>query len=373
MTHDNPLLQLKALGQSIWLDDIRRRWLRDGTLARLIAEDGISGVTSNPAIFHKAIAESSDYDADIAAMAAHGADVGAIVEKLVIDDIRAAADQLRHIYDESARRDGYVSLEVSPYLAHDTEATIAEAGRLWAKVARPNLMVKVPGTRAGLPAIRRLTAEGINVNVTLLFSVERYREVAEAYLAGLGERAGGGKPLDRIASVASFFVSRIDVLVDKQLDALATLPARSLRGKAAIACARSAYQAYKETIADPRWRALAARGASVQRLLWGSTGTKDRAYSDVKYVDALIGPESVNTVPMETLEAFRNHGTAASRLEEDLDEVRRVPAQLAALGIDLDGASRQLAEEGVRKFIEPYDKLLAGLKEKIRTRTGQAV
>lgn len=364
----NPLRQLEALGQSVWLDDIRRGWLRDGTLARLIAEDGVTGVTSNPAIFGKAISDTHDYDAAITDLARRGLDPRAMYEALVIEDIQSAADLLRKVYETSDRCDSYVSLEVSPHLAHDPEGTVVEAQRLWASVDRPNLMIKVPGTRAGLPAIRRLIAAGINVNVTLLFSVERHQEAARAYLEGLEAYASAGNPAGRVASVASFFLSRIDVAVDKRVDAIerpiARAAAQKLRGRAAIACARIAYQAYNELIADARWQALRRRGARSQRLLWASTGTKDPAYRDVKYVDALIGADTVNTMPYETLIAYRDHGAPAARLTEDTEDALQLPAQLAQLGIELPGIAGQLEEEGVQKFIAPYDKLLALLERR---------
>lgn len=369
-SHDNRLLRLKALGQSIWLDDLRRNWLEDGTLARLIAEDGLAGVTSNPAIFHKAIAESRDYDAAIAALAERGADAAAIYENVVVEDVRHAADLLARTYQECSRRDGYVSLEVSPHPAHDTEATVSEAVRLWTRVDRPNLMIKVPGTRAGLPVIRRLVAAGINVNVTLLFSVARYREVADAYVAGLEDHGAAGKPFDGIGSVASFFLSRIDTLIDGRLDQFDTDSARALRGRAAIACARLAYQEYKTRVASPRWRELAVRGARPQRLLWASTGTKDDRYDDVKYVEALIGPDTVNTLPFTTLASYRDHGRPALRLEDELDEARQVPEQIARLGLELEAVTQQLEDEGVRKFIEPFDELHATLEQCARARKG---
>jgi transaldolase len=375
MTHGNPLLQLKALGQSVWLDDIRRGWLEDGTLARMIEQDGLCGVTSNPAIFKKSIGETHDYDGEIADTADADPDIDAstVYEDLVIEDVQQAAEQLHRVYKESHHRDGFVSLEVSPHLAHDTEETFIEAVRLWTEVDCPNLIIKVPATRAGLPAIRRLIAAGINVNVTLIFSVERYLEVADAYMTGLEVYAATDKPLGHIASVASFFVSRIDTLVDKQLDALGTPLAHALRGKSAIASARLAYQAYKEIIASPRWQALVAQGAMPQRLLWGSTGTKDKRYSDVKYVEALIGADTIDTMPLTTLNAFREHGIAAAHLEDDLEAAQTLPAQLAALGINLAGVSEQLEEEGVRKFVQPYDQLLATLDTAIRTRSGHTV
>ena len=357
----SPLHRLAALGQSIWLDDIRRVWLEDGTLERLIAKDAVSGVTSNPAIFEKAIAEHHDYDRAIVELAHQGRSVQDIYETLTVEDIQHAADLLRRVHEATVGRDGYVSLEVSPHLAHDTEATVAEAQRLWARVARPNLMIKVPGTTAGLLAIRQLIALGINVNVTLLFGVTRYRAVAEAFQAGLEDRSHAGGPLVGVASVASFFLSRIDTLVDSQLDALGNPEAKQLRGAAAIACARLAYQYYKEWTASPRWQALVAAGARPQRLRWASTSAKDKTYSEVKYIEALIAPDTVNTLPPETLAAYRDHGDPAMRIEEDLDEAQALPARLAALGLDLDGVAEQLEREGVRKFIEPYDRLFAVL------------
>ena len=365
-SNPNPLRRLAVLGQSLWLDDIRRAWLLDGTLARLAAEDGVSGVTSNPAIFEKAIAQHHDYDAAIDAATRRGLDAEAIYEELVIEDVGRAAELLRPAHEQSRGRDGYVSLEVSPHIAHDAEATVQAAQRLWKRVARANLMIKVPATRAGLPAVRRLISMGVNVNVTLLFSVARYREVVEAWLGGLEERARSGGPLEGVNSVASFFLSRIDTLVDKRLDALGTAAARQQRGQAAIASARLAYQAYQQLIATPRWQALATQGARPQRLLWASTSTKDPDYSDVKYVEPLIGPDTVNTMPVETLDAYRDHGRPAVRLEEELDAARALPGRLAALGIDLAEAAQRLEEEGVRKFVEPYDRLLAALARRHR-------
>jgi transaldolase len=359
MRNDNPLLALKALGQSVWLDDLRRRWLEDGSLARLVESDGLAGVTSNPSIFHKAIAESHDYDRAIDGLAERGASASEIYESIVVEDVRGTADLLRPVYEKSAQRDGYVSLEVSPHLAYDPEGTCEEAARLWRRVDRANLMIKVPATHAGLPAVRRLIADGINVNVTLLFGVDRYREAADAHLAGLEDRAARGKALDHVASVASFFLSRIDVRVDERLDALATPEAWALRGQTAIVCARLAYQAYKHRVETPRWRALAGRGAQPQRLLWASTGTKDARYSDVKYVEALIGPGTVNTMPLRTLEAFRDHGQAGLTLEADLKEAWRSVRRLAHLGIVPGAVAEQLESEGVRKFIEPFDRLHA--------------
>lgn len=362
----NPLLVLRELGQSVWLDYIRRKLLVSGELERLIAEDGVAGMTSNPAIFEQAIGGADDYEETIVRLVRRGADANAIYRELTREDIVLAADLFRPLYEATAGRDGYVSLEVSPHLARDTDATVAEAEQLWAGLARPNVMIKVPGTREGLPAIRRLVASGINVNVTLLFSVERYLEVAQAYLAGLESRAAQGAALAPVASVASFFLSRIDVLVDKRLDARGEPEARALRGRTAIACARLAYRAYRQIYQGRRWVALAAAGARTQRLLWASTGTKDPAYSDVMYVDALVGPETVNTMPPDTLAAYRDHGDPAPRLEHDLEGAEALGERLRALGIDLGEVARQLEDEGIDKFIAPYDKLLAAIEARRR-------
>ena len=361
----NRLRELGRLGQSVWLDDIRRAWLGDGTLSRLIADDGLAGLTSNPAIFEKAIAHGGEYDDAIRKLAEAGASAGETYEALALEDVRRAADLLLPTYESCGGRDGFVSLEVSPHLADDTDATLREGRRLWAAFNRRNAMIKVPGTRAGLPAIRTLLAEGVNVNVTLLFGLARYREVVESFVGGLEQRLSAGGPIDAVASVASFFVSRIDTLVDARLDALAAPAARGLRGRAAIACARLAYAIFREWSSGERWRALAARGANPQRLLWASTSTKDPAYADTKYVDALIGPQTVDTMPRKTLDAFRDHGSAALSLVDDLDGAQDVLRSLAALGIDLEAASRQLEREGVRKFVEPFDSLQATLGRRL--------
>ncbi|MHB0926314.1 MAG: transaldolase [Gallionellaceae bacterium] len=360
------LRRIEALDQSLWLDHIERALLLNGGLEQLIRDDGISGVTSNPAIFEKAIARHAEYDAAIALLARRGLGAQEIYETLAIEDVCRAADLLREVYETSCRRkrcgrDGYVSLEVSPQLAYDTAATVAEAKRLWNRVDRPNLMIKVPATRAGLPAIRQLIAAGINVNVTLLFGVARYREVAESYLAGLEDRLANGGALDQVASVASFFLSRIDTLVDGFLDQKNRDPARELRGQTAIACARLAYQEYQELVRSARWQALAAHGARTQRLLWASTSTKNPAYNDVMYVEALIGPDTINTLPPETLAAYRDHGNPALRLEEELNAAHALPEKLAVLGLDLDVVSDELERQGVQKFIEPYERLLVAL------------
>ena len=364
MSATNPLLRARALGQSIWLDYIRRDMLLDGTLARLIRDDGLGGMTSNPAIFEKAIAHGDDYDAAIAALASTH-DAESLYEAIAIEDVQTAADAFSGSYRETRCRDGYVSLEVSPHLADDTDRTIDAARRLWSRVARPNVMIKVPGTRAGLPAITQLIADGINVNVTLLFSVERYGAVADAWLAGLETRARMERPLDTVASVASFFLSRIDTLVDERLDALAADDANAtrLRGHAAIASARLAYQRFKEWRESERWRLLAERSALPQRLLWASTSTKDPRYPDVMYVDALVGPETVNTVPVETLEAYRDHGDPQIRIEDALDAARELPGRLAALGVDLERVAQELERQGVAKFVKPYDSLLSAIEK----------
>lgn len=366
----NPLRELTRLGQSVWLDDIRRGWLKDGTLARLIREDGLAGVTSNPAIFAKAIGNGAEYDHAIRGLADRGMTAGAIYEALVLDDVWSAADLLRPTYQASAGGDGFVSLEVSPHLADDTQATLREAQRLWRAFDRPNAMIKVPGTRAGLPAIRALIAAGVNVNVTLLFGLTRYREVVDAFLSGLEQRAAANEPLESPASVASFFLSRIDTLVDAKLDALGIPDARVLRGRAAIAAARLAYAIYREWTASERWQRLVSRGARAQRLLWASTSTKDPAYGDTKYVDALIGSQTVNTLPYATLEAYREHGHPVMRLADDLDGARAVRSDLKRLGINLKDASDQLEREGIQKFVEHFDELHTTLGHRARALAG---
>ena len=362
----NPLLQLKALGQSVWLDHIDRGLIASGELVRLITEDGLAGLTSNPTIFEKAIGQGHQYDDAIRAGLGPRLDVKALYEALAIADVQAAADAFAPVYADTRGADGYVSLEVSPHLADDTEATLAEARRLWAALERPNVMIKVPGTQAGLGAIRALVAEGVNVNVTLLFGVTRYREVVDAFLDGLETRAAMGAPVEQVASVASFFLSRIDTLVDRRLDALQGEAPRELRGRAAIAAARLAYGHYKEWTAGGRWRRLAGYGARPQRLLWASTSSKDPQYSDVKYVEALIGPDTVNTMPPQTLAAYRDHGRPAPRLEEDSAQAAALPGELQGLGIDLDAVAGELEREGVAKFVQPFDALLGALGQRIR-------
>ena len=366
----NPLKELGALGQSLWLDYIRRDLISSGELRRLIEEDGLRGMTSNPSIFEKAIADSHDYDEDIRAIALSGKGAETIYETLSQRDVRSAADEFRPLYDGTDGKDGYVSLEVNPHLAHDTKGTIEEARRLWAALDRPNVLIKVPGTAEGLPAIRQLIGEGISINVTLLFGLPRYRQVAEAYIAGLEARAAQGLPLRHVASVASFFVSRIDAMVDPLLEELIAQGskesdlAKKAHGQIAIASARVAYQTYKETFAADRFRKLAAKGGRTQRLLWASTSTKNPEYQDVKYVEALIGADTVDTAPVETLNAYRDHGEPKTRLEHDVNEARWLLEQLPELGIDIDSVTRQLETEGVEKFEKPFDKLMETLAQR---------
>ena len=362
----NPLHRLKALGQSPWLDDIRRNWLIDGSLPRLIAEDGVSGVTSNPAILATAIAEGSEYKPAIAALARLQMSSEQRYEALVVQDICGAADLLLPAYSASGGGDGYVSLEVSPLLAHDTERTVLEGERLWRLVARPNLMIKIPATVAGLAAIRRLTAVGINVNATLIFSVSRYLEVADAYLSGLEDRLRTGATIEGLASVASFFISRIDTHVDRLLANIPGYEARTHRGRTAIACARLAYREYQLLVEGSRWGRLAARGGQPQRLLWASTSTKDPAYRDVLYVDALIGANTVNTMPLATLLAYRDHGQPIIRIDEDLAGCIALPQQLTRLGIDLQAVAQCLEEEGIARFAKAYSELLAAVSTQTR-------
>jgi len=365
----NAVHRLDDFGQSPWLDFISRPLVRTAELSRLIDRWGLGGVTSNPAIFEKAIVHSADYDAEIGAAARQGATVAQIYERLVIDDVRRAADTFAAVHEQSDGLNGYVSLEVSPHLAGDTAGTIAEAERLWAALDRPNVMIKVPGTPAGLGAIEALIGAGINVNVTLLFSPERYRQVAKAFLAGLEHAADAGRPLKPIASVASFFLSRIDTLVDSRLERIAAEggaadAARSLRGEAAIACAQSAYAAFRELAASARCTALMRRGARLQRLLWASTGTKNPAYSDVKYVEPLIGRDTVSTLPMETLEAYERHGAPALRLSEHAPDGSDVLRGLAEIGIDMRAVAAELEADGIVKFVQPFDASYRAIERK---------
>src|SRR3984893_17265414 len=353
----SPLERLHDYGQAVWLDFLARRFIAEGGLEKLIDQDGLTGVTSNPSIFEKAIAGSADYDSSLNAVETEGdCDVMALYERLAIEDIQHAADALRPVYEATERRDGYVSLEVSPYLAMNTQATAVEARRLWQAVGRDNLMIKVPGTKPGLPAIGQLVGEGININITLLFSQQIYEEVVEAYLAGLEHLVGQGGDPGKIASVASFFVSRIDVAVDKLIaehgrktdSADKREEIAGLRGKIAIANAKLAYQRYKRLFAGPRWEKLRTKGARVQRLLWASTGTKNPDYSDVLYVEELIAADTVNTLPPATMDAFRDHGKVRDSLEENIDRAEHTMATLEAAGISIDAVTATPVEEGVQ-------------------------
>jgi len=372
--YHNSLYQLNGLGQSIWLDFIDRSILSDGTLTGLIQDDHLAGLTSNPAIFEKAISQDTAYADDIARLGHTELTHEALYMSLVLEDIGLAADLFLPVYERTTGRDGFVSIEVSPLLARDSDASVQEARELWARLKRPNIMIKIPGTQDGLVAVRTLLIEGINVNVTLLFSVERYASVLETYLQALEERLSRGLPLDGVASVASFFLSRIDVKVDSLLDKIGDDPratsqmtpqmtmARELRGRAAIASAALAYRHFQSVIQSERWQTLSKAGAKVQRLLWASTGTKDPAYSDIKYVEPLIAVDTVNTLPRETLDAYRSHGQPALRIEQSMADADVVMVQLADLGMDIPALMQTLEEEGIRKFVEPYQTILSTLE-----------
>ena len=368
----NPLVDLQKLGQSIWYDNIRRALILTGDLKQKIEQDDLRGVTSNPAIFEKAIAGSTDYKDALQSLAAKGKSSMDIYEDLAVDDVQMAADIFLPVYERTAGLDGYISLEVSPLLATDTAATIAEARRLWNRLDRKNVMIKVPATPEGVPAVEQLIADGINVNVTLIFSQDAYEKVASAYIKGLQKRAAEGKPLEHIASVASFFVSRIDTAVDNQLsfkirhstDHAEIALLTSLLGKIAIANAKNAYQVFKEIFKEPGFKALQAKGARVQRQLWASTGTKDPKYSDVLYVDNLIGPDTVNTVPPATYTAYRDHGHPRLTLEENLEDARSALRSLEQTGISLSQVTSQLLDEAVKAFVDPFNKLLQAVEEK---------
>src|SRR6195256_3465093 len=369
----NPVKALEKHGQAVWLDFLARGFVAKGDLQRLIDTDGVKGVTSNPSIFEKAIGSSDEYDGAIGtALKSGDRPVAELFEHLAVEDIQHAADVLRPVYDELKGDDGFVRLEVSPYLAMDTKGTITEAERLWKHVHRKNLMVKVPATPEGLPAIEHLNGEGISINITLLFSQKVYRQVAEAYLDGLEKYVAKGHDPSHVASVASFFVSRIDSAVDKQLDekiAKANDPSEkerlaALKGKVAAANAKLAYQEYKRLFSGARWEKLAAKGAKPQRLLWASTGTKNKDYSDVLYIEELIGPDTVNTVPPATLDAFRDHGTPRNSLEENVEDARHVLAELEKSGISLDAITAELVKDGVKLFADAADKLYGAVAQK---------
>jgi transaldolase len=367
---NNPLHAVAERGQSIWLDNLTRDMVQNGYLQRLIDEDGISGVTSNPAIFHKAMTQGTAYDPRFRELIEQGLDTERIYETLAVEDVRAACDLLRPTFERANGTDGFVSLEVSPRLARDAEGSLAEARRLWKEVSRPNVLIKIPGTPEGIPAIRQALTEGINVNITLLFSLDLYRDVMEAHQGAMTERRDTQRPLAGIASVASFFLSRIDTMVDKKLDAMkgSRDDAASFRGTAAVASARLAYRMWQDLYSGPAWKELADAGALVQKPLWASTSTKDPAYPDVKYVDTLIGPHTINTLPDATIDAFRDHGrVTGDTVLEDVEGARRVLERLEAMGISMKQVTDDLVEEGIAKFVEPYEALLGALEEKRRS------
>ncbi|NMG11420.1 transaldolase [Brasilonema sp. UFV-L1] len=373
----NQLLEIKKYGQSIWMDNLSRDIIQSGELKELVENKGICGITSNPAIFEKAIAGNAIYDADIEAGIREGLPTDKIYESLAFADIRNACDILRPVYDATNGLDGYVSIEVPPSIADDTQATIKEARRYYQEIARENVMIKIPGTNAGLPAVEQVIADGINVNVTLLFSVESYIKTAWAYIAGLEKRAAEGKDISKIASVASFFLSRIDSNIDSKIDAKLkkgvddiNLEAKlkAVKGKVAIANAKIAYQEYKKIIQTDSWKALAAKGATVQRLLWASTSTKDPSYSDVMYVDELVGPDTVNTLPPVTIDACADHCDVASRVETGVEEAYQLIESLKDpdINIDINKVMDELLVEGIDKFVKPFESLMNSLETKVK-------
>jgi transaldolase len=371
----NPLLELQKQGQSVWLDYIRRDLITSGELKRLIDEDGLRGITSNPSIFEKAIAGSTDYAGFLDQLHGQGLSSGDIYERIAVRDIQDAADLLLPVYKATNKHDGYVSLEVSPTLARDTKETIEEARRLWKTVGRPNIMIKVPGTDEGAPAVRQLISEGININITLLFAQEAYVKVAQAYIDGLKAAQKAGTDISGIASVASFFVSRIDSLVDSMIDdrlKAATPPPqdqellRSLHGKVAIANAKQAYRSYQQMIAGQHWKALAAKGAQVQRLLWASTSTKNPKYRDVLYIEELIGPDTVNTIPPATMDAFRDHGIIKRTLDADVAAADTTMTNLERAGISMQKVTSQLLDDAIKLFADAFEKLLSAVEQKKR-------
>ncbi len=356
---ESRLHQLSALGQSVWIDSLSREWLRTGELRRMMDEDAVVGVTSNPTIFQKAMSEGDWYDEQLREVMSEVDDPKEIFLRLAFDDIREACDLMRQAWDRTEGQDGYVSLEVEPGIAHDTEATVEQAQRFHDEIDRPNLYVKIPATAAGVPAIEEMIARGKRINVTLIFGLDRYAEVAEAYIRGLERLVEAGGDPKQVTSVASFFVSRVDTEADKRLEGH-----DDLKGRLAVANAKLAYQRYQEIFSGPRWDGLAAKGASTQRCLWASTSTKNPEYRDVMYVEELIGPETVNTMPKETIEAFQDHGEVRPTLEEGLDEARKLFDDLAAAGVDYDDVTRVLEEEGVQKFADSFDELLEGVAAK---------
>ena len=371
----NPLLQLKAQGQSVWYDTVDRAQLDNGLFKRLVDEDGIVGVTSNPTIFQKSISHGDAYDEQMTQIIKQRKSTSEIYEALVIKDITTVADMLRPIYDRTNRQDGFVSLEVSPDLAHDTEESLSEARRFWKMVDRPNLMIKIPATPEGIPAVQQALTEGININITLIFSLDSYREVADAYISALEDRNAEGKDISHIASVASFFVSRVDTLVDQLLedkikttsDSAEQQKLKSLEGKAAIANARLVYQEFTRIFHTPRFETLKHSGAHVQRPLWASTSTKNPAYRDVLYAEELIGPDTVDTMPLETIENFRDHGRVSRTVENDIQQAKDVFAALEKVGIHYDQVTKQLQDEGVQKFADSFHELFKGIESKKQT------
>ncbi len=369
---DNPLLQLKVLGQSVWYDNIDRGQLLSGQFKRLLDEDGVSGVTANPTIFQKSISQGQAYDEQVTKLIKAGKSTSDIYEALIIQDIQTVADMLHTIYEMTGRQDGFVSLEVSPDLAHNTEGTLAEVRRFWKMVNRPNLMIKIPGTPEGIPAVQQALTEGINVNITLIFSIDDYRQVAEAYITALEKRNAAGQDISHIASVASFFVSRVDTLVDKLLedkikatnDKTEQQKLKSLEGKAAIANARLVYEDFKHIFGTSRFETLRHSGAHVQRPLWASTSTKNPAYRDVLYAEELIGPNTVDTMPLETVEKFHDHGRVILTVENDLPQARAVFEALEQVGIHYDQVTKQLQDEGVQKFADSFHELFQGIEQK---------
>ena len=375
ITVKNPLHALRQAGQSVWLDYIHRKLLQSGELRRLMEEDGLAGVTSNPTIFEKAISESAEYNESFARLRSRGATVAQAYETLVTEDIIAACDVLRPMFDQTGGADGFISVEVSPLLAHDTEATVREVRQWFERIGRPNLMVKIPGTPEGVPAIEAMIAEGRNINITLLFSVQAYAKVVEAYLRALERRVAAGEPVDRVVSVASFFVSRIDTEADKRLEAKMKGTAdpaererlRSLLGKAAIANAKQAYRMFREQFSGARFKALAGKGARVQRPLWGSSSTKNPAYPDLLYVEALVGPDTVDTMTPQTIAAFRDHGKVNPRaVTEGLDEADAAIARLAGAGIGIDDVTQTVLDAGVASFSDSYHQLLGAIERRLK-------
>lgn len=356
----NPLNKIRKHGQSIWLDLLDREIMDSGKLKSLIDEDDLRGLTSNPSIFEKAISGSSDYDDDITKLAKKEDDNSAIFFDMAIDDIQRAADIFKPVFDKTDGKDGFVSLEVSPYLARDTEGTIKQARELWKRVDRKNVMIKIPGTKEGLGAIRKCLSEGININITLLFGLPRYREITDAFMGGLEDRLKDGKDIKNVASVASFFLSRIDVMVDPMIDKKGS---KNLRGEIAIASAKKAYQIYLEMLDSERFKKLEKKGAQLQRVLWASTSTKDPSFSDVKYVETLIGKDTINTLPMETIDDFRDHGRVEDTLTKGIDRANEAMDGLKKIGIDIDDITQKLEDEGIEKFNKAYDKLLKSIDE----------